>query len=156
MDKATFEWKRYITECMESTKYCSIATVDEKGVWNNPVFFAWDNKFNVYFISQMHSRHMQNLQKNSRIAVAIYNTEQEGDVAGIQLEGSAHILLNDKDAIQHAFDTYFSRAGKGSDVEQYINNPSWIFVQISPEYLYYFDTRFFEEARQEVPISEIV
>lgn len=155
MDTATFDWKKYITECMESTKFCSIATVDDKGVWNNPVFFAWDGQFNLYFISQMHSRHMQNLQKNPRIAVAVYKTEQEGDVAGIQLEGTARILADDKDAIQHAFNTYYARAGKGPDVQQYIHNPTWIFVQITPENMYYFDTRFFEEERQEVPISQL-
>lgn len=143
-------------ECMQSTNFCTLGTVDKKGVWTNPVFFAWDNKLNLYFISQMHSRHMQNLQKDGRISVAIYSTEQMGDVAGIQLEGTAQILLNDAPAIQHAFDTYFARAGKGNDVQQYINNPTWIFVQITPEYMYYFDTRFFEEERQEVPLEKLI
>lgn len=58
MNKSNFEWKKYLLECMKSTDYCCIATVDEKGVWSNPVYFAWDDKFNFYFISQMGSRHM--------------------------------------------------------------------------------------------------
>lgn len=156
MDKTTFDWKKYITECMQSTNYCALGTVDEKGVWNNPVFFAWDEQLNLYFISQLHSRHMQNLQKNNSVAVAIYKTEQQGDVAGIQLEGAASILLEDKAAIQHAFDAYFARAGKGSDVQQYIDNPTWIFVQIVPENMYYFDTHFFEEERQKVPLELLI
>lgn len=156
MNTTIFDWKKYITECMQSTNYCALATVDDKGVWNNPVFFAWDETYNLYFISQMHSRHMQNLQKNGRVAVAIYKTEQEGDVVGIQLEGTAQILVNNPEAIQHAFDTYFARAGKGSDVQQYIDNPTWVFVQITPEHMYYFDTRFFEEERQEVPLGKLI
>ncbi|MBP9718873.1 MAG: pyridoxamine 5'-phosphate oxidase family protein [Candidatus Levybacteria bacterium] len=136
-----FEWKRYIEEALSVTDYCSIATVDEKGV-----------KYNLYFISQMHSRHMQNLKKNNRIAVSIYKTEQKGDVLGIQLEGTAEILTGNKDEMEKAFAIYFARAGKGKDQETYMNNPTWHFVKITPQKMYYFDTRFFEEERQEVSL----
>src|SRR3990172_11968587 len=128
MHKANFNWKKYLLECLNSTEYCSISTVDKKGVWSNPVFFAWDDKFNLYFISQMKSRHMQNLQTNSRIAVSVYKTEQKGDVYGIQLEGNGKIL-SQKNEIKKAFDIYYGRAGKGPDVQGYINNPTWIFVK---------------------------
>lgn len=156
-NKTTFDWKKHLLECMNSTDFCSIATVDEKGVWSNPVYFAWDDKFNFYFISQMPSRHMQNISKNPRIAVSIYKTEQKGDVYGIQLEGTARILSekDKKDEIQHAYDTYYGRAGHGPDVQQYINNPTWLYVKIIPEQIYYFDTRFFDEERQEVPIEKL-
>lgn len=153
MTSKNFDWKKYLKECLDSTTFCCIATVDPKGVWANPVYFAWDDKFNLYFISQMHSRHMQNLQKDSRISIAIFSTAQKGNVAGIQLEGNAKILtVNDqKKEIQQAYDTYYGRAGKGPDVQGYINNPTWLYVKVIPSHLYYFDTRFFDEARQEVP-----
>lgn len=124
MSTKDFNWKKYLTECLESTNYCCIATVDPKGVWANPVYFAYDEKFNLYFISQMHSRHMQNLIKNPRISVAIYKTEQRGDVVGTYIEGEALIILKDEEEIQKAFDIYYGRAGKGPDVSGYINNPS--------------------------------
>lgn len=152
MDKTNFSWEKYLKACLDSTEYCCVATVDAKGgVWANPVYFAYDEKFNLYFISQMHSRHMQNLTKNPRISVAIYKTEQKGDVVGAYVEGKAKILLEDKEELQNTFDIYYGRAGKGPDVAQYINNPSWIFVKVTPENIYYFDTRFFGEERQEVP-----
>lgn len=158
IDKSTFNWKKYLLECMSSTDYYCIATVDKKGVWSNPVYFAWDEKFNFYFISQMHSRHMQNLKNNPRIAVSIYKTEQKGDVVGIQLEGTAKILSEEdgKEEIQHAYDTYYGRAGHGPDVQQYINNPTWLYVKITPEQIYYFDTRFFDEERQKVPLKNLL
>lgn len=93
--KANFAWKKYIDEALNTTDYCSIATVDEKGVWSNPVYFAWDKGYNFYFISQMTSRH--------------------------------------------------GRAGHGPDAQGYIDNPIWLYVKITPEQIYYFDTRFFEE-----------
>jgi len=152
-----FNWKKYIDEALNATDYCSIATVDKKGAWSNPVYFAWDHKYNLYFISQMQSRHMQNIKGDGRIAVSIYKTEQKGDVVGIQLEGTAHILSekDSKKEIQHAFETYYGRAGHGPDVQGYINNPTWLYVKITPSRIYYFDTRFFDEERQEVPLHEL-
>lgn len=157
-NKSTFDWKKYLLECMNSTDYCCIATVDKKGVWSNPVYFAWDDQFNFYFISQMHSRHMQNLIKNTRIAVSIYKTEQKENVAGIQLEGTSKILseADSKKEIQHAYDTYYGRAGHGPDVQEYISNPTWLYIRIIPEQIYYFDTRFFDEERQLVPMNKLI
>lgn len=146
-----FNWKKYLIECIKSTNYCCIATVDRKGVWANPVYFAYDDKFNLYFISQMSSRHMQNLKKDPRISVAIYKTEQKGDVVGIYIEGEGQIILKDEEEIQNAFDIYYGRAGKGPDVQSYINNPTWLYVKVTPKHIFYFDTRFFDEERQEVP-----
>lgn len=157
-NKSTFDWKKYLLECMNSTDYCCIATVDKKGVWTNPVYFALDNQFNLYFISQIHSRHMQNLLKSTRIAVSVYKTEQKGDVVGIQLEGTAKIIskVDSKEEIQHAYDTYYGRAGHGPDVQGYINNPTWLYIKIIPEQIYYFDTRFFDEERQLVPMNKLI
>lgn len=153
--KRSFDWKKYLLQCLKSTDYCCIATIDPKGVWANPVYFAWDDKFNIYFISQMHSRHMQNLSKNPRIAVSIYKTEQKKDITGIQLEGTAKILSKEdgREEIQRVYDTYYGRAGHGPDVQDYINNSAWLYVKITPEQIYYFDTRFFDEERQTVPLD---
>lgn len=148
-----FNWKKYLKECLDSTNFSCIATIDKKGVWANPVYFAYDQKFALYFISQLSSRHMQNLQRDPRISVAIFSTAQKGDVAGIQLEGKAKILTenDNREEIHQAFDTYYGRAGRGPDVKDYINNPTWLYVKITPEDIYYFDTRFFKEERQRVP-----
>lgn len=155
MKNKDFDWKSYLRECLESTNYCCIASVDAKGVWANPVYFAYDEKFNLYFISQMHTRHMQNLTKNPRISVAIYTTEQKKYVVGAYMEGEVKILLDEKKEIKKAFGIYYGRAGKGPDVAQYINNPTWIFVKVIPENIYYFDTKFFGEERQEVPLDKV-
>lgn len=157
MSNQDFDWKKYLTECLSSTDFCCISTVDPKGVWSNPVYFAWDNLFNFFFISQMHSRHMQNIQRNSRVSMAIYKTEQKGNVAGVQLEGTAKIITekDNQEEIKRAYDAYYGRAGHGPDVEGYINDPTWLYVKVTPEQLYYFDTRFFGEERQTVPLQEL-
>lgn len=152
-----FNWRKYINGALSATNFCSIATIDKKGVWSNPVFFAWDKNYNFYFISQMKSRHMQNLKKNPRVAVSIYKTEQKNDIVGIQLEGSAKILSqDDKDEVKLAYKIYYGRAGYGPDMQEYLKNPTWLYVKITPENIYYFDTRFFGEERQLVPFEDLL
>lgn len=159
MNPPDFDWKGYLEECMRSTEYCCIATVDRDGVWSNPVYFAWDRNICLYFISQPHARHMKNIARDPRTAVSIYNTGQSafGDVSGIQLEGRAKILTAKED-VDHAYATYYSRkhpdTGRNAEEKNedaYMNNPEWLFVEISPEHVYYFDTRHFGEERKEVP-----
>lgn len=154
MNKDNFEWKKHLIECMESTYYCSIATVDDKGVWVNPVYFAWDEEFNLYFISQPHVRHMKNIKKNSRVSMAIYKTEQKGDVIGIQLEGDAFILESDEEKTQ-ANKIYYGRKGSLEQNEPFIDDPKWLFVKVTPENIYYFNSIVFGEERQEVPKEKL-
>lgn len=155
MDISTFDWKKYLNEVLSATDYCSIATVDEKGVWSNPVYFAWDDKYNLYFISRMHSRHMQNLKKNNRIAVSIYKTEQKGDVFGIQLEGTAKILTQEKERMDaHKF--YYDRVGSLEQNEFAMHDQKWLFVKITPEQVYYFDSKVFGEERQTIPLQKLM
>lgn len=154
MEFREFDWEKYLLECMSSTEYCAISTVDKDGSWVNPVFFAWDKQWNLYFISQMSSRHMQNLKKDPRTSVAIFSTAQQGDVVGIQMQGMAKFVLPDSapEEIEECYATYYNRAGHGPDVKHYKNDSSWIYVKITPSQVFYFDTRFFEEVRQEVPL----
>lgn len=154
IDKSNFDWKKHLLDCMNSTDYCSIATVDDKGVWVNPVYFAWDEEFNLYFISMPRARHMQNIAKNPRVAVAIYKTEQKGDVIGIQLEGNVRILKG-QDEKQKAHKVYYGRVSSLEQNEPFIDNPKWLFVKITPEQIYYFDSKTFGEERQTVPMEEL-
>ena len=154
-----FDWKKYIGECLESTYYCALGTNGKEGVWVNPVYFAYDDKYNFYFISQPASRHMQSMAKNPQVSLAIYSTAQDtqGHVAGIQLAGEARILT-DEAQVKHAYDVYYGRKYPSTrkhpekDEDPYINNPEWQFVEVVPIKMYYFDTRFFGETRQEVPL----
>lgn len=155
VDKSTFDWKKHLSECMQSTDYCCIATVDRKGVWTNPVYFAWDKNFNLYFISMPHVRHMQNIAENPRVAVAIYKTEQEGDVIGIQIEGEAYIL-KDQEEKQKAHQIYYGRVGSLKQNKPFIDNPHWLCVKITPENIYYFNSKVFGEERQQVPKEKLL
>ena len=151
-------WKKLIFECLNSTEYCSVATVDSNGVWSNPVYFAWDQYYNFYFLSQPQVRHMENIRKDGRVSLSIYSTKQEGDfVKGIQMEGVAHVIENDDpdDEFFYAQKTYYARTGDDKDGGMIVMNNEWSFVKIVPQKIYYFNNEIFGEERQEVPLGEL-
>lgn len=156
MIKDNFDWKKHIEDCLNSTNYCSVATVDDNGVWVNPVYFAWDDQFNFFFISMIPNvRHMSNIKKDPRVSLAIYKTEQKGDVIGVYLEGKAKIL-GDENERRHAHTVYYGRVGSLEQNEFAMHDPNWHFVKITPEHIYYFDSKVFGEERQEAPNDLLV
>ena len=44
-----FNWKKYLVECMDSTLFCALSTIERGRTWTCPVLFAYDEKFNLYF-----------------------------------------------------------------------------------------------------------
>lgn len=101
-----------------------------------------------------HVRHMQNISKNPKVAVAIYKTEQKGEVIGIQLEGKAYIL-EDEEEKKKAHKIYYGRVGSLAQNKPFIDDPKWLFVKIIPENIYYFNSEVFGEERQTIPREEI-
>lgn len=128
----------------------ALATNGARGLWVNPVYFAWDDRFNLYFISQFGCVHMDNIQSDADVNCAVFPTDRlvGDDVFGAYIKGTAQILTSDKD-IENAAAVYYGRAGKKAD--SYKSDPSWHLVKIETNGLWYFDTRYFEEKRTEVP-----
>lgn len=159
METAPFDWKNYLDKCLESTNFCSLATTDGKETWSNPVYFAWDEKYNIYFISQPTSRHMKNIEDNGVVSVSVYSTNQVPgeDVFGIQLKGTAKILT-DIEEVKEAYAVYYKRRFPETGIDANKSpedcakeDAEWKLVKIAHDELCYFDTRFFDEERQVAP-----
>lgn len=162
----TFAWLYHLRETLESTYYCSLATHGADGVWVNPVYFAYDDAFHLYFISMPASRHMQFIGGGAPVAVAIYATDQPpgADVRGIQLSGWAAPLADSE--VPAACKIYYGRAGAAEavggepDATVHMGDAAtWKFVKVVPKEMYYFDTRHFDEVkqgRQLVPLEQLL
>lgn len=148
-----------ITECFASTEFMALATNGPKGLWVNPVYFAWDKLNKIYFISQLDCTHMHNIAAVPQVACTIFPTNQVGDVFGAYVTGTARVLHEPSPARKAADDVYYGRVypndaeGKARDADGYRINPSWYFVEISIDDMSYFDTRYFEEVRTPVPAT---
>lgn len=152
-----FNWKKYLIAAFENTNFMAISTTGEDGSWTNPVYFAYGEKFNLYFISMSTSKHMQNLAKNRDLSVAIFSTAQNPgkDVFGVQLKGQG-IIVPDSEveaAYKVLYKRRFPKTGRSSkDPKEHMGPTAvWKLVRIEPDEIHYFDTRFFDEERQRVP-----
>jgi uncharacterized protein YhbP (UPF0306 family) len=151
-------WPDLISTCLASTEFMTLATTGPHGLWANPVYFAYDQKRTLYFISQLDCVHMRNLMAAPDVAGTIYPTNQSGDVFGTYFKGQAHVLTDHHDK-KIADDVYYGRIypndpdGKARDQDGYRINPTWHFVRITVTQFWYFDTRYFDETRTLVPMD---
>ncbi|MBI2043899.1 pyridoxamine 5'-phosphate oxidase family protein [Candidatus Pacearchaeota archaeon] len=160
MNKKKIDWKRHVKEIMDMTDFMAITTSNKSETWTNPVYFAYDDSFNLYFLSLLKTKHIQNISKNSRVSGAIFSTKKltEDDVAGIQFSGKASIIQSKSD-IEKATKFYYGRSQPKIDYRKKINDHfgkdvKYHFVKIIPDEIWIFDTRYFDEeteGRQKVP-----
>ena len=77
---------------MDASPLCSLATVSPRGRAHiNHMYFAWNDRFDVFWISDPESNHSRNLTSNSSAAITIYASRQIWGKPdrGIQLFGAA-------------------------------------------------------------------
>src|SRR5438105_13350593 len=86
---------------MNVSPLCSLATVSPRGRANiNHMYFAWNDRFEVFWISDEDSIHSRNLIRNRSAAVTIYASNQVWGKPdrGIQLFGTAGVVKGDEAA----------------------------------------------------------
>ncbi len=79
---------------MNASPLCSLSTVSPGGRAHiNHMYFAWGDRFEVFWISDPDSRHSRNLVRNPSAAVTIYDSHQTWSRPdrGIQLFGTADV-----------------------------------------------------------------
>ena|SRR3989344_6755910 len=157
------DWNEKIKEAVDRTEFMAISTVGEDGSWTNPVHFGYSEKMDLYFKSMPHSKHIQNLAKDSRISVAIYSTERfpgpDRDVLGLQLKGTCK-RLTEREDVEEAARCYYGRDPRKlnpkTKIDEHLGeNAEWNFFKIVPDELWCFDSRFFGEERVQVDLKNL-
>jgi uncharacterized protein YhbP (UPF0306 family) len=68
----------------------TLATSHDGKPWSAAVFYASDAAFNLYFVSDVRTRHAREMAANPRVALAINaDVDNWDDVRGLQIEGTA-------------------------------------------------------------------
>ena len=100
-----------------------------------PLFFACDDDFNLYWISDPDSRHSANIAGWNDVAAAIYtHTWEWAGIKGVQIEGDAWAVTDDNNERAHALALYQAKfpfvTDKFADVIAasviYVLRPRWI------------------------------
>lgn len=91
--------------------YMTIATAGKNSEpWISPVFFAYDDQYNLYWVSNKEARHSQNIRENSRVAIVTFDTRSpEGEGDGVYFECEAHELVEEGEIVS-AIEAYNQRA----------------------------------------------
>ncbi|MBN1463982.1 MAG: hypothetical protein JW922_09965 [Paludibacteraceae bacterium] len=84
------------------------ARIIDSHAWVSPVAYAFDKKYNLYFISLPGSQHSNNMKKNAMVSAAIFDSRQTfGEGKGLQILGKAGVVPV-RDSVP-VFKYYFSR-----------------------------------------------
>ena len=156
------DWNQKVKEALDRTEFMAISTLGPDGSWTCPVQFGYDEKLNLYFKSKPSSKHMQNLETDERISVAVYKTErfpESRDVMGLQLKGSARFLYEREDlaeACRHMYGRDQRKLDYRSKVDEHVGPDAvWRFVKISPDEAWCFDTRDIGEERRQIDLATL-
>lgn len=108
-DELTKRAKKIISKIL----YITIATSNKRGVpWNSPVYSAFDEKYNFYWISWRKNQHSKNIKENNQIFIVIYDsTAVEGQGHGVYIQAKAYELANSKEIV-HALKYLDGRINK--------------------------------------------
>ena len=84
------EKRQALLDYLRSRKLMTLATNGDD-VWATTVFYTVDDDFNLYFLSEPKTQHVQDLHKNPSVACAIADTNQEAAKSklGVQFKGVA-------------------------------------------------------------------
>ncbi|HVT01412.1 MAG TPA: pyridoxamine 5'-phosphate oxidase family protein [Patescibacteria group bacterium] len=136
MDKV--DKARVITK---QNRYITIASTTLDGLpWISPVFYAYDDEYNLYWVSSKNARHSKNIEENPKVAIVIFNsTKGEGEGDAIYIDAEVKILVDDQE-IEEGMKYYDARASKA---ELKVKNPEnvkgekeWRFYKAIPKAVY--------------------
>ena len=93
--------------------YMTVATASLDGKpWISPVFFAYDDRYNFFWVSNKNSLHSRLIRSNSQVAIVVFDsTAPEGDGDGVYFEAEV-FELEDKGEIESAIKTLGERVTK--------------------------------------------
>jgi len=110
---------------IDSVKYITVATVDDKGQpWNTPVAaFHFDKDYTLYWASYLENQHSKNIRNNSKVFIVIYDsTPENGQPAnGVYIKGEATELTNKQEVMQAAL-VFEGDQYNPSDGRQYLGD----------------------------------
>jgi len=97
-------------QIIEDNLYLTLSTCSQDTPWSTPLWYAVDDKYNFYFISDLASLHVLNIKQNSSVSFSIYNSQEKpDDVNGVQIKGTAHEIGITE--IPQALTAIFKKAG---------------------------------------------
>lgn len=93
--------------------YITLATVSSDGLpWNTPVYAAFDEAYQFFWVSASQVHHSQNIKATHRVAIVVYDsTAPAGTGKGVYIQATADELTDEQEII-HALAALEQRGWK--------------------------------------------
>lgn len=124
---------------IESNLYCSLSTCSTDGdPWISPVFFVYDDDWNLYWSSAIISQHSQNIYSNrGKVAIAIYGSQvPEGTGQGLYFTGTAKVVESFESALAEKIIGWARQRTKNANnktAADYLGDSPRRFYQFTPQ-----------------------
>jgi uncharacterized protein YhbP (UPF0306 family) len=124
---------------IEKNLYVVISTSTPDGEpWISPVFFAHDERYRLYWVSNKDAKHSRLIRENPSVAAVIFNSwapEGSSDADGVYFAGIADELSELSD-VQEGIETYNAKATKDEfkvrDVSEVTGDGAWRIYRMTP------------------------
>ena len=133
--------EQVIREYIKPVIHMSLATVSAKGPWVCEVHFAYDDDLNLYFRSQISTRHSGEIAADPRVAGTIHQKHTATEPPrGVYFEGTAEMLTNSeqRQAVIKPFERIKVSEG---DIKKAENPGSFQVYKVTVSDYYLFDAR---------------
>ncbi|CAM3580473.1 pyridoxamine 5'-phosphate oxidase family protein [Parendozoicomonas haliclonae] len=100
-------------QLLEQNHYCVLSTCDRFGTpWSTPLFYTYDDHWQVYWISALSSRHSRLIAENPQGSVVIYQPPGvSAEASALFLSGPVSVCTPDE--VERGLELYFERTGLG-------------------------------------------
>ena len=90
-----------VKKILNRNRLLTLSTSGKDGSHSNTAFYTFDKDLNLYIWSEEYTKHSQNLRKNKRVAVNIFDSGQKWGslLQGLQAFGTAKPVSSKKDLI---------------------------------------------------------
>jgi uncharacterized protein YhbP (UPF0306 family) len=125
-------------QILAENQYMTVATSTTDGKpWISPVFFAYDDEYNLFWVSNKDALHSRLIRENERVAIVIFNsTAHEGKADGVYFEAVAS-ELSDWEEIRHAMEILDKRVKVDEyrivDQSQVTGQATWRIYRAKPQ-----------------------
>lgn len=132
-----------VKEVLDKSHLMSLATIDDGGVWVSDVIYVFDDKLNIYWMSDPDVRHSQAILKNQNVSGTITTSGPMEKDMGIQFSGIAEKIDGSRFDLAKK---HYSKRGKPEpkETDDILQGDSWYmikpkFIQLTYEKLFGFD-----------------
>jgi uncharacterized protein YhbP (UPF0306 family) len=98
-----------LLEILSSTRLLSMATIRQEGPWINNALFSFDSTLDIFFLSPPTTTHSLAVLQDPRVAIAIVDSQQTGDLGKQGLQATGACRRADGEALTRGLRTYRER-----------------------------------------------